>query len=148
LQDDGHLTVWGKQQDDGVYEGPANAQLPKPDRSARRVFAVQNTPCGYLVGEKGDAVDFGRQLGHVSLRNLQPKVRCISQVFCAAELSRMVFRDEKNQWHFRGHPNKGPNDISPMNVPYCEKMAQDAIQIVISRSHALAIKPKDAKEPK
>jgi hypothetical protein len=35
-----------------------------------------------------------------------------------------------------------------MNVPYCEKMAQDAIQIVISRSHALAIKPKDAQEPK
>jgi serine/threonine protein kinase/formylglycine-generating enzyme required for sulfatase activity len=147
LGDDGRLTVWGKQQEDGVYDGPANSQLPKPDRSARRVFAVQNTPCGYLVGEKGEVEYFGRQIGYVSLSNLQPKVRRISQVFCAAELSRVVFRDEKNQWHFLGQAGQGPNGISAMNVTYSEKMAQDAIQIVISHTHALAIKPKDAKEP-
>ena len=51
-----------------------------------------------------------------------------------------MFQDSNRKWHFLS--NKGAKNFPPSNIPSCERMAKDAIQVVLGKDCVLAIKPK------
>ncbi|WP_395742401.1 protein kinase domain-containing protein [Prosthecobacter sp.] len=133
LRDDGILVTWGR-------DAPKD-NLPKPVTSTATVHAVCHpSHGGYVVESNGRTTEWG-SLRTASLETNKLNIQGLTNL--SSQYGFAAFQDAAKKWYFVGG-KEGPN---VPNISFCERMAKNAIQIVIGPKYILAIKPVEKMQP-